>query len=72
LRGEIEARAVYSILAERSRDPRWAQIIRRAGESERDAYPPHPNEMDGGLSVLQIRNSWRYSGGLASTTEVSI
>jgi VIT1/CCC1 family predicted Fe2+/Mn2+ transporter/rubrerythrin len=33
-RGEIEARAVYSILAERMRDPRRAQIIREIADGE--------------------------------------
>src|ERR1700694_2084265 len=33
-RGEIEARAVYSILAERMRDPRRAQVIREIADGE--------------------------------------
>lgn len=33
-RGEIEARTVYSILAERTRDPRRAQIIREIADGE--------------------------------------
>jgi VIT1/CCC1 family predicted Fe2+/Mn2+ transporter/rubrerythrin len=34
-RGEVEARAVYSILAERERDPRRAQLIREIADAER-------------------------------------
>jgi rubrerythrin len=33
-RGEIEARAVYTILAERMRDPRRAQVIREIADGE--------------------------------------
>ena len=33
-RGEVEARAVYTILAERMRDPRRAQVIREIAEGE--------------------------------------
>jgi rubrerythrin len=33
-RGEVEARAVYTILAERMRDPRRAQVIREIADGE--------------------------------------
>src|ERR1700693_6281491 len=33
-RGEVEARAVYTILAERMRDPRRAQVIRAIADGE--------------------------------------
>jgi VIT1/CCC1 family predicted Fe2+/Mn2+ transporter/rubrerythrin len=33
-RGEVEARAVYTILAERTRDPRRAQVIREIADGE--------------------------------------
>ncbi|HVC77142.1 MAG TPA: VIT1/CCC1 transporter family protein [Candidatus Micrarchaeaceae archaeon] len=47
-RGEVEARAVYTILAERARDPRRAQLIREIADGE----ARHRERIEGRLREL--------------------
>ena len=68
-RGEVEARAVYTILADRMHDPRWAQVIREIADGEarhrerierrlRELGEPIPNPSTVGISAwlrLQAR-----------------
>ena len=59
-RGEIEARAVYTILAGRMRDPRRAQVIREIADGEarhRERIEKRLRELGGPIPDASVRIS---------------